>query len=137
MTNAVFILTARAAREKAADWCWQAPSGTQAEFFPPSRTPPQNALMWAMLTDIAWQTLWHGEKLTPADWRLVFLDDLPTARRMVPNLKGDGLVNLNRATSSTLKPADFAALLDLIAAFAADRGVTFHKPQAKGTADAE
>jgi hypothetical protein len=46
------------------------------EFKAPKRSLPQNDRMWAMLTDVATQLPWHGIKLSPDDWKLIFLDAL-------------------------------------------------------------
>jgi hypothetical protein len=83
--------------------------------------------MWAMLTDIATQLPWHGVKLTPEDWKLVFLDALKRELRMVPNIDGTGFVNLGRS-SSDLSKEEMSDLFELIHAFGAKHGVTFHDP---------
>ena len=108
-------------------WIAQAPHGTRLEFKAPRRTLPQNDRMWAMLTDIASQLPWHGVKLTPEDWKLVFLDALKRELRMVPNIDGTGFVNLGRS-SSDLSKEEMSDLFELIHAFGAKHGVTFHDP---------
>lgn len=81
-----------------------------------------------MLTDIARQLPWHGVKLTPDDWKLVFLDALKREVRMVPNIDGNGFVNLGRS-SSDLSKQEMGDLLDLIAEFGARHGVQFGDDQ--------
>jgi hypothetical protein len=98
---------------------------TRVEFKAPKRTLPQNARMWAMLTDIAEQVEWHGLKLSADDWKLIMLDGLKSELRLVPNLNGTGFVNLGRS-SSDLTVAEMGDLMELIAAFGANRGVVFH-----------
>jgi hypothetical protein len=90
-----------------------------------SRTLPQTARMWAMLSDIAAQLTWHGLRLSVDDWKQMFLDGLKREARMVPNLNGDGFVNLGRS-SSDLSVAEFGDLMTLIEAFGAQQGVVFH-----------
>ena len=85
--------------------------------------------MWAMLTEIAMQARHHTLRLSPEDWKLLFLDQLNREMRLVPNLDGDGFVNLGRSTSKLCKK-DFSDLLELIAAYGAAHGVTFNEPEA-------
>jgi hypothetical protein len=102
-----------------------APAGTRIEVKAAKRTTPQNDRMWAHLSDIALQLPWHGVKLSPSSWKLVFMDALKTELRMVPNIDGTGFVNLGRA-SSDLSKSEMSNLLSLIEAFAAQHGVTLH-----------
>jgi hypothetical protein len=62
--------------------------------------------MWAMLTEVASQVDYHGTKLTPDDWKLIFLDGLKREMRIVPNLDGNGFVNLGRSSSDLSKSGD-------------------------------
>ena len=77
-----------------------------------------------MLTEVSQQVPWHGVRLDPADWKLVFLDALKRELRMVPNLEGNGFVQLGRS-SSDLTKEEMSGLLELIAAFGARQGVKF------------
>jgi hypothetical protein len=86
------------------------------------RTLAQNAAMWAALTEIAEQVPWHNQMLEPDDWKLLFLADMWRGVRLVPSLDGRGFVNLN-ISSSALKVAEFAELLDAIYRFADEHGV--------------
>jgi hypothetical protein len=128
MTRAVIILTGEADRAKATRWVAAAPVGVRVEFKRPRRSLPQNDRMWAMLTDVATQLPWHGIKLSPDDWKLIFLDALKRELRMVPNLDGSGFVNLGRS-SSDLSKEEMTDLIDLIGAFGAEHNVVFHDPQ--------
>jgi hypothetical protein len=83
--------------------------------------------MWAMLTDVATQLPWHGEKLTTDEWKLLFLDALKREIRAVPSIDGKGVVNIGRS-SSDLSKAEMSDLLELIAAFGANHDVVFHDP---------
>jgi len=125
MSRALVVLNSQAAREKAAAWVMRAPAGTRVEFKASKRTLPQNDRMWAMLTDVATQLTWHGVKLTPDDWKLVFLDALKREMRIVPNIDGTGFVNLGRS-SSDLSKAEMSDLIEIIFAFGAKHGVVFH-----------
>ena len=112
-------------REKAARWSRQAPDGTRIEFREAKRSLPQNDLMWARLTEIAIRVEWHGQKLSPTDWKDIFTASLRKAR-VVPNLEGNGFVILGYRTSDMTRE-EMTELLDLIDAFAAERGVNFNE----------
>lgn len=115
-------------RVRAARYVAQAPFGTRVEFKAAKRSTDQNAKMWASLTDISAQLVWHGQKLTPDDWKLVFLNALKRELRMVPNIDGNGFVDLGRR-SSDLTKQEMSDLIELILAFGAQHGVTFHDQQ--------
>ena len=101
--------------------------GDRVEFKRSRRSLPQNAGMWAMLTDVSRQLPWHGVKLPPDDWKLIFLDALKREVRTVPALDGRGFVNLGRS-SSDLTKEEMSDLMELIAAFGAEHGVVFSDP---------
>lgn len=126
MTRAVVILDSTTNRIRACDWIAKAPRNTRVEFKLAKRSLPQNARMWAMLTDVASQVTWHGQKLTPDDWKLVFLDALKREVRVVPALDSKGFVNLGRS-SSDLSKQEMGDLMELIAAFGAEHGVRFNE----------
>jgi NinB protein len=100
-----------------------APLGSRVELHDARRTPDQNSLMWARLNTIAEQVTWHGLNLTSTDWKCIFTAGLRRAR-VVPNIDGDGFVQLGLHTSGLSKD-EMSQLLDLIDAFAAERGIDF------------
>jgi hypothetical protein len=102
------------------------PSGYVVTIQPETRTTDQNALLWALLTDISEQVEWHGQKLASEDWKHIFTAALRSIR-VVPNLTGDGIVMLGQSTSKMTKP-EFSELIELIQSFAVDKGVEFHGP---------
>ena len=77
--------------------------------------------------EIAAQVKWHGVTLKADDFKLIFLDALKKELRVVPNLAGDGMVNLGRS-SSDLSKEEFADLLELITAWGLSHGVRFNDP---------
>lgn len=129
MSRALIVVKGDADREKIAAWARKTPWGTRVEFKAGKRTIPQNDRMWAMLTDVAKQLPWHGVKLRPDDWKLIFLDALKRELRVVPNIDGTGFVNLGRS-SSDLSKQEMMDLIELIAAFGTTHGVEFHDPDA-------
>lgn len=124
MSRATVIINGRADREKAARWAMGVPAGTRIEFKEAKRSVPQNDLFWALLTDIATQLTWHGQRLSADDWKLVFLDALKREMRLVPNISGNGFVNLGRS-SSDLGKGEFSELIEIIRAFGAEHDVRF------------
>lgn len=123
MSRALVVCYSQADRRKAADWCMKAPSGTRIEFKAARRSLDQNSRMWAMLTDVATQVQWHGVKLRPDDWKLIFIDalrrELGAELRLIPNLDGDGFVNIGNS-SSDLTKEEMTALIELIFQFGAN-----------------
>lgn len=128
MSRATIIVQSNHDRERASSWAGKAPTGTIIEFRQNKRTLEQNARLWAMLTDVATQLPWHGVKLSADDWKLIFLDALSKELRIVPNLDGDGFVNLGRS-SSKLTKAEMSDLMELIAAFGAKHDIKFQDPK--------
>jgi phosphosulfolactate synthase (CoM biosynthesis protein A) len=127
MAQAAIRLVNDTTRRNAATWCWGSETGTLVRFETPhKRTLEQNALMWAMLTEISEQHPHHGQQLSPDDWKELFMAELDRGGvpRMVPAISGRGFVNLDRS-SSALKVPEFAQLLDNIQRFAAVNGVVF------------
>jgi hypothetical protein len=122
MSRALLTLRTIADRETACRWVRQAPVGSRLEFKSPRRTLPQNDRLWAMLTEIARQVDWYGQKLTPDDWKDVFTASLRRAH-VVPGIDG-GFVPLGMRTSDMSKE-EMSALIELIYAFGAERGVVF------------
>lgn len=124
MSRALVVCKTDADRQRAADWAMKAPEGTRIEFKAIKRTLAQNDRMWSMLTDVASQLRWHGQKLTTEDWKLVFMDALDRETRTVPNIDGTGMVSLGRS-SSDLSRQEMSDLMEIIAAFGAKHGVKF------------
>lgn len=129
MSRYVIALNSAADRARALKVITAAPPGTRVEVKAVKRSLPQNDRMWAMLTEIAQQLPWHGTTLRPDDWKLIFLDALKREQRLVPNIDGDGFVNLGRS-SSDLSKNEMGDLIDLIAAFGSTHGVKFNDEMA-------
>lgn len=128
MSRALLVLRTDTDRRKATEWIHRAPPMTRVEFRRAKRSVPQNSLLWARLTDIANQVEWYGQKLTAADWKDMFTASLRKAR-VVPGLEPGSFVLLGLHTSDMSKE-EMTMLLDLIDAFAAERGVVWHWEEA-------
>lgn len=120
-----FRLVHEEARRRALQAVQEAPHGAVVEVRPDTRTLAQNALMWARLTDVSRQVVWYGERLMPVEWKIVFTAAL-RKQRAVPGIDG-GFVVLGEPTSSMTK-RDMSDLMEVMAAFAAEREVVFREP---------
>jgi hypothetical protein len=84
------------------------------------RTTAQNSMLWALLTDVSRQVVWHGLNLSPEDFKHIFSSALKK-QRVAPGLDG-GFVVLGQSTSQMSK-AELSELIELVLAFGAERGV--------------
>lgn len=98
-----------------------APVGHIVRISEATRNLEQNAALWALLSEISAQVVWHGRKLDAESWKHIFSSSLKR-QDVVPNLDGTGFVVLGQSTSN-LSKREFSDLLELIHAFAAERGV--------------
>ncbi len=119
----MFVLSHAEARRRAAQAVAEAPEGYAVRISEQTRTSAQNARLWAALHDISEQVEWHGRRLSAEDWKHVFTASLRKLS-VVPNLDGTGFVALGLSTSRMGK-RELSDLLELIAAFGAERGVVF------------
>lgn len=125
MSRALLILANDKVRERAAHWIKIAPVGTRVTFQAPRRSLDQNSKLWASLTDIATQLVWHGQRYSPEDWKDLLMASLRQARWM-PAEDG-GMVPIGMRTSD-LSKGEMSDLLEIIMAFGANHGVTFSEP---------
>lgn len=117
----VFVLAHDVARQRAQQAVQSAQDGYVVTISEPTRNLDQNARLWASLSEISEQVIWHGRKLDAESWKHIFTSSL---KRMdvVPNLEGTGFVALGLSTSKMSK-REFSDLIELINAFAAERGI--------------
>ena len=120
--RAVITLRSQADRDKASKWAQGVPVGSKIVYHGPQRSIDQNSALWAALGDIARQRDYHGLKLSPDDWKLLFLDALDRETRMVPNLDGTGMVGLGRSSSS-LSKEEFTGLLSIVYEWGSRNGI--------------
>lgn len=118
----VFILAHPQARANAIEAIRQAPDGYRVEVKPQNRTLEQNARMWAMLTELSRQVVWHGQQLTAENWKDVLTAALKR-QQVVPGVDG-GFVVLGTSTRRMTK-GEMAELIELITVFGAQHGVVF------------
>lgn len=127
MSAGPFYLVHDVARQRAVEAVKAAPAGFVVTVKEPTRNSEQNARMWAMLGDVSRQVEWYGKRLTPEDWKHVFSASLRKLQ-VVPNLDGTGFVALGLSTSRMSK-REMSDLMELIAAFGAERDVEWSEPE--------
>lgn len=122
MERQTFILSTALARTNALRALADAPDGYTVEIKPRSRSSEQNRLMWPRLEAFTLQIPdWYGEKLNEFDWKDLLTASLRKSR-VVPGIDRGTMVALGLSTSAmTVK--EFSALMTLMEAFAAERGV--------------
>ena len=96
------------------------------ELRPVKRTDEQNAMMWAMLEAFERQAELSGKRLSKEQWKAVMLQALGREMEVLPTLDGKSWFP-SGFRSSRLTKAEFSALLELIQAEAAMRGVEWEK----------
>lgn len=120
------ILRSAFDRERAAKLIAVAPEETRVIFMDEERTDDQNKKMWALLGEVAKQLEWCDQKLSPEDWKIIFMVALAAFYkeevRVVPNIDRTGYVNLTRS-SSNLSKKEMADLIEIIQMFCANHGV--------------
>lgn len=118
----IYILAHQEARRRASAAIFDAPDGYTVTVAAPKRSGDQNARMWVLLGALADQVVWHGQKLSPAEWK-----DMATAalkqQRVVPGIEG-GFVVLGTSTSAMTK-AEMVELQDFVETFGAEHNVNF------------
>lgn len=122
MTRARFHLASKEDRAQAVEAVRRAQRGYVVEVRAPTRSLMQNARMWAMLEEVSAQVDWYGRKLTPEEWKCVFTAALKQ-QTIVPGIDG-GFVAIG-AHTSTMTIEELGDLMELMAAFGAERGVVF------------
>ena len=91
----------------------------------PRRTLDQNALLWAVLSDVSRQVEWYGQRLTKEEGKDIFTAALKR-QQVVPGIDG-GFVVLG-ASTSRMRKQEFSELIELIYAFGAEHGVEWSEP---------
>jgi hypothetical protein len=117
-----FALVHPAARANALEAVRNAPDGFIVTVKPKTRSLDQNQRLWALLTEVSNQVLWHGEKLSPEDWKHLFSASLKK-QKLVQGIDG-GLVVLGLSTSK-MTVAEMGDLMTIIEMFGANHDVKF------------
>lgn len=96
----------------------------------PTRTLEQNALMWAVLSDISRQVQWPVDGamqwLSKEDWKEIMSAALKRHQRVAQGVDG-GFVVLGQRTSK-MTIAEMSDMIEVCRAFGAERGVVWSDP---------
>ena len=87
-----------------------------------TRTDEQNRLLWPLLTAFQDQATLTGKRFNKGQWKSVFMQALGHPQDMLPTLDESTWFAAGLRSSKLTKP-EFSALLELIQAEAAMRGV--------------
>jgi len=119
MTHTV-VLVGERQREYAHKLVAQAPAGFVVTVKPQTRSGEQNALMWALLTEIS-KAKPHGREATPESWKLLFMHACGHACQFEIGLNGQPFPVGFR--SSQLTKEQMSDLIEYIHAYAAEAGL--------------
>jgi hypothetical protein len=118
-TRALHVIATAEDRDRVLRTIAATPIPFRVEVKGAKRTLPQNARMWAMLTDIARQYAWDGKQREPEVWKHLFLKALGKEYEAVPSLDGQGLVYIG-GSSSDLSDEEMTDLIELMFAWGSD-----------------
>ena len=122
----IFVLAHESARKAAREAVTLAPTGYVVRVSEPTRNLEQNALLHAILTDVANQVQWAGEKQDVETWKrlLVAAWMRATGRgvRLLPAVDGQGFDALYQRTSHLTK-AEASELIEYVLAWGTDNDV--------------
>jgi hypothetical protein len=116
MSRALVTLQSPSDRAKVARWAAGCTKGTRVEFRGPKRTLPQNDRQWLLLTAVADQLVWHGQKYAASEWKDYFMHAY-RGEKWMPFEDG-GMIPIGRSTSG-LSKAEHCEFTALIEAFCA------------------
>lgn len=134
MSKQTFTLVHSTSRHRARLAVTNAPDDWVVTVGPPTRNSAQNALLHALLTEIAKELPWAGRKRDAETWKRLLTASWLRARgesiEVLPALDGHGIDVVFRRTSDLTK-GECAELVDFIYAWATEQGVTFTEPAAQ------
>ena len=116
------ILRGDAQRQLAARLIAAAPADAVVRISPPKRSLEQNARLWAMLSDVA-RAKPEGREHIPEIWKSLFMSACGHAVAFEPGLDGRPFPVGFR--SSRLDKRQMSDLMEFIAAWGSERGVTW------------
>ena len=101
-----------------------APPDTIVKFYKPKRTIPQNARMWAMLSDIAAQVEHNGRKYSADMWKVLMMNACGYEVQFITGLSGEPFPIGFR--SSKLTKDQMGELMEFMSCYGAEKGVRFN-----------
>lgn len=126
MTGQTLILASDRQRAMARRLIDLAPVGAVVNIREATRTSDQNALMWALLSDVS-RAKPEGRTLTPDVWKSLFLHSLDHAQRFEMALDGRGMVPVG-FRSSRLTKAQMGDLITMIQEYGDRHSIEWSAP---------
>jgi hypothetical protein len=123
--TATLILNSKLNRERARNWCSQAPEGAVVTFKQVKRTLGQNDKLWAMLTDVAQQAELNGRKYKPDQWKVIFMNALGHEQDVIQGINGDWVPTGFK--TSKLDKEQMSDLITSIEAYCAEQRIFLKK----------
>jgi len=121
-------------RMNAARAAQTAPAGYVCEIRPETRRDRQNRLLWPLIADIQAQVD-DMARYSADDVKLRFLNALGQEMRFLPELDGGGMFPVGQR-SSQLTVQQFAALIELLFKYGAEKGVKWSRKSEETRAEA-
>lgn len=117
-------------RDYAAEALRAAPDNCVVSITKPTRTPPQNAKMWAMLRDVVNATP-EGRNWTTDTWKAAFMQSLGHQVQFAEGLDGAGPFPVG-FRSSHLNVAQMRDLIEVIYEYGSRHGVQWKEAKRSG-----
>jgi hypothetical protein len=133
MTRYLFALHTDLHRDNAVKAVVAAPHGALVQVTDDKRTLPQNAKMWALLTDVAMQKTHCGRSYSTDQWKAIFMHAVGQEVQFIPSLDEKTFIPWGNR-SSELSTAEMSALIEFIISWGTQNGVTFHDREASDAA---
>lgn len=130
MSKTRLILTGEAARQAAGREVMAAPEGYVVEIKERTRSGDANARFHAMLTDVARQLQYLGQKRSVEFWKGLFVSgwQLATGQKpeICPGLEGE-FINIRESTA-TMSGKRLASVMEYVQAYGDQQGVRWSAP---------
>lgn len=127
-----FYLVHQTARDRAIQAVREAENGMVVTIKKPNRTSAENAMLHALITDIAKQVEWAGKKRDVETWKRLLVAAWCRVRaeplELLPALDGHGF-DIIPARTSKLNKSECAELIDFVSAWGVENGVVFREPE--------
>lgn len=128
MSAGPFYLVHATARERAVQAVRNAEPGMVVTIKKPNRTSAENAMLHALISDIAKQVEWAGQKRDTEVWKRLLVASWCRVRaeplELLPSLDGHGF-DIIPARTSKLNKSECAELIDFVSAWGVEAGVVF------------
>lgn len=129
MSHTLAVIHTEQIRQRVLECIKVAPIGSRVRIDGPKRTLPQNAKLWACLSDIVRQkkTI-DNQEFETEEWKCIFLQALGREPDILPTLDGRNFFSTGHS-SSKLSKEQMSALIEYIVCWGAENGVQWSDPQ--------